>query len=129
MEWVWTLSDPKLSTLAAHSNSIVKLVLELRSPLSLPLTMAILPSLLTVIDEDVFAIPMESVSEIVSIGASDITTIHGMKTATVRGRAISVVDLGGLFNWNIGSAEKQSANEEHTLVIIGSDGNELGLSR
>ncbi|NOY41849.1 MAG: hypothetical protein GXP26_08440 [Planctomycetes bacterium] len=96
--------------------------------IKLPLTMAILPSLLTIISDDVFAIPMESVSEIVSVGEKDLTTVHGMKTATIRGRAISVVELNELLHWDKGCQSKKNSSNEQTLVIVGSDENELGLA-
>ena len=41
--------------------------------IKLPLTLAILPSLMVEIDGDVFAMPMESVVEIVSVGGRDLT--------------------------------------------------------
>ena len=68
--------------------------------INLPLTMAILPSLLTVISDDVFAVPMESVSEIVSVSESELSTVHGLETARVRGRVISIVELSSLLKWN-----------------------------
>ncbi len=97
--------------------------------IKLPLTMAILPSLLTVISDDVFAIPVESVIEIVRVSESCLTTVHGMSTARIRGRVISVVELSALLQWK---DDKFSAagttGGERTLVIIGTDGKELGLA-
>ena len=49
--------------------------------IKLPLTLAILPSLLVEIDGDVFAMPMESVVEIVRVAPSELTTVHGQRTA------------------------------------------------
>jgi len=97
--------------------------------IKLPLTMAILPSLLTVIDDDVFAIPMESVSEIVRVTENDLATVHGLETARVRGRVISVVELDGLLHWHKREdLQRRTAGGERTLVIIGTDGDELGLA-
>ena len=96
--------------------------------IKLPLTMAILPSLLTVINDDVFAVPMESVSEIVSVGEKDLSTVHGMKTATIRGRAISVVELSELVHWDEDYRSEHSPDGEQTLVIVGTDDMELGLA-
>jgi len=54
--------------------------------------------------------------------------VHGLETAIVRGRVISVVQLDHIFQW------KQSANaaqnqvpDDKTLVIVSSDGREIGL--
>jgi two-component system chemotaxis sensor kinase CheA len=98
--------------------------------IKLPLTLAILPSLLAVISGDVFAIPVESVVEIVSVPQTDLSHVHGLETATVRGRVISVLQLGQLLEWNQpvrSSSAKPAADENTTLVIIGSDGQEVGL--
>lgn len=94
--------------------------------IKLPLTMAILPSLLTVICDDVFAIPVESVSEIVRVRGQELKTVHGLSTARVRGRIISVVELPQLFRWKR-PAPPARGTADRTLVIVGSDGNELGL--
>jgi two-component system chemotaxis sensor kinase CheA len=94
----------------------------------LPLTLAILPSLMVEIDKAVFALPVESVVEIVSAGRQDFRTVHGHLTASVRGRIVSAVRLGRVFQWN-GSAAVASdeASEQCTLVILGETGRELGL--
>ncbi|MBC8351597.1 MAG: chemotaxis protein CheA [Planctomycetes bacterium] len=96
--------------------------------IKLPLTMAILPSLLAEIEGDTFAVPVESVVEIVSVERSDINTVHGVTTAHVRGRVISVVDLAELFSWNQPARETPSlANDDTTLVIVGADDHEVGV--
>ncbi len=96
--------------------------------IKLPLTMAILPSLLTVIAHDVFAIPVESVIEIVRVRREDFATVHGKETANIRGRVISVVELAELFSWNSNHPCTAEEGEERTLVIVGTDGDELGLA-
>jgi two-component system chemotaxis sensor kinase CheA len=98
--------------------------------IKLPLTLAILPSLLAVIEGDVFAVPVESVGEIVSVPRGDLSKVHGLDTATVRGRVISVVQLDQLFEWNQpkrNNSDGCGSDESTTLVIIGSDGREIGL--
>ena len=96
--------------------------------IKLPLTLAILPSLLSVIDDDVFAVPVESVSEIVCVPKKDLSHVHGLDTAIVRGRVISVVQLSQLFEWNQPKrTEATHESEDTTLVIVESDGREVGL--
>jgi two-component system chemotaxis sensor kinase CheA len=95
--------------------------------ITLPLTMAILPSLLTVIDGDVFAIPVESVIEIVQVPDGALPTIHGRTTARIRDRVISVVELNHLFAWNRPAVRPPVSRTQTTLVIVGVDGQELGL--
>ena len=97
--------------------------------IKLPLTLAILPSLMVDIDNDVFAMPLESVVEIVSVGAQDTMTVYGQWTARVRGRVISLVRLDDLLSFH-GASRTQTlgANEEATLVIVSEGGREIGLA-
>jgi two-component system chemotaxis sensor kinase CheA len=100
--------------------------------IKLPLTLAILPSLMVSIDGDVFAMPLESVVEIVSVSPQDICTVHRRPTARVRGRVVSMVELGKVFDWHAGGGRSDSANAAEnaasTLVIVGENGRELGLA-
>lgn len=97
----------------------------------LPLTLAILPSLMVRIDDDTFAMPLESVVEIVSIGKGDLATLHGQWTARVRQRIISVVKLSEAFRWNNPLRnEGTTTNEggkEQTLVVVGEGSTEIGI--
>jgi two-component system, chemotaxis family, sensor kinase CheA len=94
--------------------------------IKLPLTLAILPSLMVEVDNDIFAMPMESIVEIVRISRKDLTTVQGLWTARVRGRVISMVSLDEVLSWNR-PARSSSFEEEATLVIVGEAGQELGL--
>ncbi|NQT39590.1 MAG: chemotaxis protein CheA [Planctomycetes bacterium] len=97
--------------------------------IKLPLTLAILPSLMTKIDGDVFAIPVESVVEIVNVPSRDLSTVHGVATARVRGRIVSVVELDELLAWNrSGKQPPEGDTDETTLVILGDEGHEVGLA-
>ena len=100
-----------------------------RIAIKLPLTLAILPSLLAEIEGDVFAVPVESVSEIVSLAPGDLSTVHNIPTATVRGKTISVVYLSSLFMWSHPAKheEKTKDADETILVIVESEGEQLGL--
>ncbi|MFO0897529.1 MAG: Hpt domain-containing protein [Pirellulales bacterium] len=93
--------------------------------IKLPLTLAILPSLMAEIDGGVFALPVESVVEIVRVDPADLSTVHGSATARVRERVVSIVRLSELFTWN--EAAPPNEQDDTTLVIVGNDGRELGL--
>jgi two-component system chemotaxis sensor kinase CheA len=96
--------------------------------IKLPLTMAILPSLMAEVGGGVFALPIESVVEIVRISADKVNTVQGVPTATVRGRVISIVQLDELFTWNDGEVDVPATpSTDVTMVILGSEGRELGL--
>lgn len=93
----------------------------------LPLTIAILPSLLTVISKSVFAVPVESVLEIVQVDDEQFSTVHGAQTAVIRGRVVSVIELHNVLKCNSVKREDESEKSKKTLVIVGDKGNELGL--
>jgi two-component system chemotaxis sensor kinase CheA len=81
------------------------------------------------VDGDVFAMPIESVVEIVSVGGRDLTTLFGQRTARVRGRVVSVVRLDDVFCFNRGgSGAGRNQGDELTLVIVGESGHEIGLA-
>ncbi|RCS56027.1 chemotaxis protein CheA [Bremerella cremea] len=92
----------------------------------LPLTMAILPSLMAKIDGDLFSIPVESIVEIVCLHQEEVRTIHGKKTTVVRGRPVSVVELHETFRWNSPSPHVDH-KADVTMVIIRNDSSELGM--
>lgn len=94
--------------------------------IKLPLTLAILPSLMVQIDRDVFAMPLESVVEIVRVNRRELSTVHGRSVAHVRGRVISVLRLGDLFR-NVRGDAGAEQSDEVTLVVLGGEGRELGL--
>lgn len=95
--------------------------------IKLPLTLAIMPSLMVEIQSDVFAMPMESVVEIVALKRQDFSTVHGRLTARIRGRVVSAVRLDEVFQWSRGSTATEPLGEETTLVIVGEARRELGL--
>ncbi len=93
----------------------------------LPLTLAILPCLLSEIDGDVYALPMEAVREIVRRRPDEMSTVHGRLTTRVRDRIVSIVELRDLFAWNEPSLPTNLTGEK-TLVVIGEPGREVGLA-
>jgi two-component system chemotaxis sensor kinase CheA len=95
--------------------------------IQLPLTLAILPSLLISIEQAVYAIPVESVTEIVSIQPSHVYSIHGQMSVTVRNRTISVIDLPSLFRSVNTCRPLFQTSKEEILVIVGNHENEVGI--
>lgn len=95
--------------------------------IQLPLTLAILPSLLISIEQSVYAIPVESVTEIVSIQPNHVYSIHGQMSVTVRNRTISIIDLPSLFRSAKSCRPLFEASKEETLVIVGNHENEVGI--
>jgi two-component system, chemotaxis family, sensor kinase CheA len=97
--------------------------------IKLPLTLAIMPSLLSTVDGDIFALPLESIVEIVCIPAKTLKTVHGRRTAVIRERTVSILDLNELFDWSCAGPEPVNRNEntQFTLLIVNDAGIEIGL--
>ncbi|MEI8374488.1 MAG: Hpt domain-containing protein [Planctomycetota bacterium] len=95
--------------------------------IKLPLTLAILPSLLVEIRGDVFAIPMEAVVEIVSVAQNQVNAVHGHQMACVRGRTVSLLRLGDLLSFHGTEKDMASQAAETILVIVGEAGEEVGM--
>ena len=96
--------------------------------IKLPLTLAILPSLMIQIDGDTFALPIEAVAEIVHLKRSDMYTIQGRWVARVRNTVISVVHLRDIFTWNQPGLLPSQKSDQTTLVILGETGRQIGLA-
>ena len=66
----------------------------------LPLTLAIIRSLLFKINQETFAAPIENVREIVSINNRDVLSVHGRDSIEVRGEFIPLVRIDDVFDWH-----------------------------
>ena len=96
--------------------------------IKLPLTLAIITSLLSKIGGEVYAIPLEAVNEIVTVTQGEINSIQGQKVITVRERVIPVYLLEQLLETDQTELKTHSRNsEEWTLIILGEGAGRLGL--
>ena len=97
--------------------------------IKLPLTLAVLPCLMVDIDGEVFAIPLESVIEVVHVGRNEISTVQGHPMAALRQRVVSILELGKALNWHQGRRHTDTLGAgSTTMVIIGEDNRQLGLA-
>jgi two-component system chemotaxis sensor kinase CheA len=96
--------------------------------IKLPLTLAILPSLLAEIDGDAYAIPIESVLEIVQINAESVSTIGGRPCARIRDRVVAMASLAEVYAWsNPPQSGRWQDDRDNLLVICGVDRREVAL--
>ena len=95
--------------------------------IKLPLTLAILPSLMVEIGGAVYAMPVEGVQEIVQVTRKELFTVHQQRVAQVRGRVISTTSLGEVFTW-ADNGPVAAENDEVVLVVVGQRGCEIGLA-
>ena len=97
--------------------------------IKLPLTLAILPSLMVEIAGEIFALPMEAVTEIVSVGRNQVRTVRARPMATVRGRVVPLVVLADLLTFHGANGLSQgSTAAQTTLVVVNDAGREVGLA-
>lgn len=64
----------------------------------IPLTLAIMPSLLVTAKQIVFAIPLGNIAEIVKIPKTDVQSVGGYEVFTLRGEVVPLASLMELFN-------------------------------
>jgi two-component system chemotaxis sensor kinase CheA len=100
----------------------------------LPLTLAIVRSLLFRVRHGIFAVPIENVREIVSVPVDQVLTIHGRQTFDVRGTFVPLVGIDDIFDWRGADAPHpasatadQSATKRIEIVILHSAERTVGL--
>lgn len=104
----------------------------------LPLTLAIINSLLVRARGVIFSIPISDVREIVALRRTEITSIHGRATFAVRGEFIPLVGMDDVFSWRDDPANDpgnvlqdefttDETNSKVPVVILQSSGRSLGL--
>ena len=96
----------------------------------LPLTLAIIHSLLIRYDDNCFSLPTEDVREIVSVPRSELHLIHRQLAVAVRGELVPLVNMGTLFKWNSGTTPTRAAHVSNAVnvVILQTRGKVLGLA-
>lgn len=67
--------------------------------ISLPLTLAILPVLLVLLEDQPFALPLSMVREILTIREEEVREVGGKQTLVVRGEVLPVISLSSLLGW------------------------------
>jgi two-component system chemotaxis sensor kinase CheA len=98
----------------------------------LPLTLAIMPSLLVRIYEEVYAIPLDHVDEIVEAPPAIVHRVQGRRTVEIRKKVRGLIELNDVFRWAGGDhpAAGRGAGREDgklTIVVIQDGETALGL--
>jgi two-component system chemotaxis sensor kinase CheA len=108
----------------------------------LPLTLAILSSLLVRIYDEVYAISLDHIDEIVEIRANQIYKVQGRPTIEIRKKMIALVALDDVFRWggkahpkarscvsstNGGHEPGDPPAEKHIVVIVQNGETTMGL--
>ncbi len=94
----------------------------------LPLTLAILTSLVARIGKGVYAIPLETVAEIITVKRKEIKRIQRRDVVRVRDRVIPLLTFEKIFRTNAPSLCTESRDaDELEVVIIGFEKDNIGL--
>ncbi|MHC5026194.1 MAG: chemotaxis protein CheA [Planctomycetota bacterium] len=95
----------------------------------LPLTLAIINSLLIRARGVTFSIPIDDVREIVAVQPTDVITVHGKQTIDVRGEFVPLVGMDEVFDWNDldGAEDGECGNGDVHAVILQSGRMTMGL--
>ncbi|MBZ7985654.1 response regulator [Campylobacter sp. Cr9] len=91
--------------------------------LKIPLTLAIIQSLLVKTQEEFYAIPLASVLETVRVAIDDIYTIEGKNVLRLRDEVLSLVRLSDLF----GVKQVLENSEQAYVVVVGAAASKLGI--
>ena len=85
-----------------------------RLEIKVPLTLAILPTLMIIIGKQTFALPLGSVSEIINMDIKKTNTVDGQLTMIVRSKAIPLFFLG---DWLIRGPKSIDREKGHVVVV------------
>ena len=101
----------------------------------LPLTLAIMPCLLVRIYDEVYAIPLDHIDEIVEVRPDRIYRVQGRRMIEIRERIVSLVALGDFFPGAAGRTRQRRRNGSHggrgpekrTVVVVQNGETTIGL--
>ena len=89
----------------------------------LPLTLAIVLSLLIKVGNDTYAISLENVEETIMVRREDVKTVHGEPTTLLRGEVLSLNILGDI----LGTEEIERDRDEYPVVVVKIGKNKIGF--
>lgn len=85
-----------------------------RLDIKVPLTLAILPTLMIIVGKQTFALPLGAVSEIINMDIKKTNTVDGQLTMIVRSKAIPLFFLG---EWLIRGTKNIDREKGHVVVV------------
>ena len=94
-----------------------------RFTLSLPLTLAIIDALMVNVSGQMYAIPLDAVSETTKIESARLTDVKGRKAVTLRGEVLGIVELADM----LGLPRTEPMPEVLSVVVIHDNDRRLGL--
>lgn len=83
--------------------------------IKVPLTLAILPTLMVIVGEQTFALPLANVNEIFHLDLTKTKIVDGQRTIVIRDKAIPLFYLD---HWLVRNANSKSVKKEGHVVIV-----------
>ncbi|MGE0386514.1 MAG: chemotaxis protein CheA [Gammaproteobacteria bacterium] len=80
----------------------------------LPLTLAIMPTLMVVLGRQIFALPLASVKEILDFDLSKATVVEGQPLIVVRGKPLPLFYLG---QWLVAAHREHGGSRGHVVIV------------
>lgn len=94
-----------------------------RFTLKLPLTLAIIASLMVSLERTIYAIPLVSIVEVIKLETGDIKTVRGKEVTLYRGSILPLLRLSSIFKWDSGTAGRGV----HHIVVVKSYEMQVGI--
>lgn len=91
--------------------------------IKLPLTLAIIQGLLIDIESEIYAIPLSSVEEVVSIEANSVKTLNNREVIKIRDNVYPIIRL----NQTLNCPTKSESLENKNVVLVGVGYDKIGL--
>ncbi|MDR1979936.1 MAG: chemotaxis protein CheA [Synergistaceae bacterium] len=113
----------KVETLGGQLDLVSRLGQGTSVYVRLPLTLAIVLSLLIKVGDETYAISLENVEETILVKRENIKTVHGAPATLLRGEVLSLSDLGDV----LGTAVEESQRDEYPVVVVKIGKNKIGF--
>ncbi len=95
-----------------------------RIAIKLPLTLAIMPTLMVLLEEQVFALPLVSVVEIFNLDLTESKVVDGQAVVLIRNKALPIFYLR---EWLIKGASRSEKQKEGHVVVVSSGAQQVGF--
>ncbi|RRD63480.1 chemotaxis protein CheA [Fretibacterium sp. OH1220_COT-178] len=113
----------KVEALGGQLDLVSRLGEGTRVYVRLPLTLAIVLSLLIKVGDETYAISLENVEETILVKKENIKTVHGAPATLLRGEVLSLSDLGDV----LGTAMDDTERDEYPVVVVKIGKNKIGF--
>ncbi len=95
-----------------------------RIAIKLPLTLAIMPTLMVLLEEQVFALPLVSVVEIFNLDLTESKVVDGQPVVLIRNKALPIFYLR---EWLIKGASRSEKQKEGHVVVVSAGAQQVGF--